>query len=95
MLLEEVAQHVQKPQDVLTVAMKLRSPDTSDDHVPDFFGAVLQAQQGIRKASGHNFGNVLVFRDDKHHFLVQPAECDAIFQRNHNIYCAAQAVRAG
>ena len=40
-LLEEAAQHVQKPQDVLTVAMTLGSPDTLDDHVPDFFGAVL------------------------------------------------------
>ena len=85
MLLEEAAQHVQEPQDVLTVAMNLSSPDTIDDHVPDFFGAVLQAQQRTGKAGGHNFGNVLVFRDDKHHFLVQPAECDAIFQRNHSI----------
>ena len=40
-LLEEAAQHVQKPQDVLTVAMTLGSPDTLDDHVSDFFGAVL------------------------------------------------------
>ena len=39
--LEEAAQHVQKPQDVLTVAVTLGSPDTLDNHVSDFFGAVL------------------------------------------------------
>ena len=94
MLLEEVAQHAQEPQDVLTVAMKLGSPDTIDDHVPDSFGAVLFAQKGTGEAGGQNFGDVLVFRDHKHHFLGQPAECDAIFQRNHNIYCAAQAAGA-
>jgi hypothetical protein len=38
---------------------------------------------------------VLVFRDDKHHFLVQPTECDAIFQRNHNILLCSTSCRGG
>ena len=41
MLLEEVVQHVQEPQDVPTVAIILGLPDTIDNNVPDFFGAVL------------------------------------------------------
>ncbi len=88
-LLEEVVQHVQEPQDVLTVAKILGSPDTVDNHVPDFFAAVLYAQHGTGKAGRHDFGNALVFRDHKHHFLGQAAERNAIFPRNHSLYCLA------
>ena len=84
--LEEVVQHVQETQGVLTVAMKLGLPDIIHDHVPDFFDAVLYAQHVTDKAGGHNFGDVLVFRDDKHHLLRRSAERNAIFQRNHNVY---------
>ena len=39
--LKEVAQHVQEPPDVITIAIMLGFPDTIDNNVPYFFGAVL------------------------------------------------------
>ena len=76
-------QHVQEFQDVLAVPIILGLPDTIDNNVPDFFGAVLDVQHGTGKAGCHNFRNALVFRDDKHHFLGETAERNAIFERDH------------
>ena len=91
MLPEEVVQHVQELQDVPAVAIILGLSNTIDNNVPDLFGAVLYAQHGTGKAGCHNLGNALVLRDDKHHFLGQAAESNAIFQRDHNLSCLAQA----
>jgi hypothetical protein len=92
--LEEVVQHVQETQGVLTVAMKLGLPDIIHDHVPDFFDAVLYAQYGTDKAGRHNFGDVLLFRDDEHHIPGRPAERNAIFQRYHSLYYLPKLPRA-
>ena len=83
MHLEEVVQYMQETRDVIPVAMKLGLPDIIHNHVPDFFGAVLCAQQGTDKAGCNNFRDALVSCDDEHHFLCCPAECNAIFQRDH------------
>ncbi len=74
---------------MVTVAMKLGSPNIIHDHVPDFLGAAFHAQQVTGKAGGQNFWNTLVFSDDKHHFPGGSAERDAIFERNHSFYSLA------
>jgi hypothetical protein len=41
MRLEEMVQHVQQGHHVVLVATVLRTPDIVDNHVPDFFAAML------------------------------------------------------
>ena len=68
---------------MIPVAAKLGFPDIVDNHVPDFFAAMLILQKVAGESRRRDLGDVLVFGDGQHLLFGQAAKPHAIFQRDH------------
>ena len=58
--LEEMVKDMQQGQDMLLVAASLGLPNIIDNHVPDFFAAVLLGQKILSECSCTDFGEAFV-----------------------------------
>lgn len=56
---------------MLLVATSLRLPNIVDNHVPDFFAALILGQKILRERCCTDFGKVFVFRKSEHLFFSQ------------------------
>ena len=58
---------------MLLVAVSLGLPKIIDNHVPDFFAAVLLGQKVLSERCRGDFGEMLMLGDGEHLFLAQAA----------------------
>src|SRR6516162_1424111 len=58
-------------------------PKVVDDHVANFFGAMLLRQQVLSERGRSDFGKMFVLSDCKHLLLGQAAKPNTVFERNH------------
>ena len=71
--LQEMVQDMQQGQDVLLVAVSLGLPNIVDNHVPDFFAAVLLGQKVLSERRCNNFGKMFVLCNGEHLLFGQAA----------------------
>jgi hypothetical protein len=83
---------VQQGQRMLLVAAELGLPKIIDNHVPDFFAAMLVGQKVLSECCCSDFGQVFVLGDGEHLLFGQAAEPDAILKRDHVRPSPARAV---
>jgi hypothetical protein len=81
---QEMVKDMQQGQHMLLIAISLGLPNIIDDHVPDFFGAVLLGQYVLSECRRSYFGKVLVLCNGEHLLFTQPTQSDAVFKRNHS-----------
>ena len=88
--LEEMVKDMQQGQDMLLIAASLGLPNIIDNHVPDFFAAMLLRQETLGECCRINFGEVFVLGNGKHFLLSQTAERSTIFKRDHGDWVVQQ-----
>ena len=76
-------QDMQQGQHMFFVAAELGLPKIVDDHVPNFFAAVLVGQKVLSECCCSDLGQVFVLGDGEHLLFGQAAEPDAILKRDH------------
>ena len=81
---QEMVKHMQQGQDMLLRTNSLGLPNIIDDHIPDFFGAMLLGQNVLSERCCSYFGNVLVLCNSEHLLFGQATQSDAVFKRNHS-----------
>ena len=64
--LEEMVKDMQQGQDMLLIAASLGLPNIIDNHVPDFFAAVLLGQKVLSECCCTDFGEVFVLCKGEH-----------------------------
>jgi hypothetical protein len=62
---------MQQSQDMLLVAASLGLPNIIDNHVPDFFAAMLLGQKVLSECCRSDFGEVFVLCKGEHLFFGQ------------------------
>ena len=80
--LKEMVEDMQQGQNMLLVAVSLGLPKIIDNHVPDFFAAVLLRQKVLSECCCSNFGEVL--RNGENLRFGQATQSNAIFKRDHS-----------
>ena len=73
MALKEMVEDMQQGQNMLLVAASLGVPNIIDNHVPDFFAAVLLGQKVLSECCCTDFGEVFVLCNGEHLFFAQTA----------------------
>ena len=73
MALKEMVENMKQGQNVLLVAVSLGLPKIIDNHVPDFFAAVLLGQKVLSECCCSDFGEVLMLCNGEHLFFAQTA----------------------
>jgi hypothetical protein len=81
---QEMVKDMQQGQDMLLGAASLGLPNIVDDHVPDFFAAMLLRQKVLSECCRSYFGNVFVLSNSEHLLFGQTAQSNAVFKRNHS-----------
>ena len=76
---------------MLFIITRLASADVIDNHVADFFGAVLLVSKILSKCSGGDFGHMFVLRDGEHLLFSQATKGYAVLERNHGSSCSSAA----
>ena len=66
MALKEMVEDMQQGQSMLLVAVSLGLPKIIDNHVPDFFAAVLLGQKVLNKRCCSDCGKVFVLCNGEH-----------------------------
>jgi hypothetical protein len=82
MALKEMMEDMQQGQNMLLVAVSLCFPKIIDNHVSNFFAAVLLGQKVLSECCCSDFGEVLMLCNGEHLFFAQPAQSNAIFKRD-------------
>ena len=67
---------------MLLVAAELDLPNIVDNHVSDFFAAMLLGQEVVSKCCCSDFGQVFVLGDGEHLIFGQAAQSNAILKRD-------------
>jgi hypothetical protein len=80
---QKMVEDVQWGHDVRLVPTRLAGMDVIDNHVADFFSAVLLLRKILGKGGSGDFGQMLVLSDGKHLVLGQTAKGHAVLKRNH------------
>ena len=65
------------------IAIELGLSNIIDNHVPDFFAAMLLRQETLGECCRIDFGEVFVLGNGEHFLLSQTAERNTIFKRDH------------
>ena len=73
MALKEMVEDMQQGQNMLLVAASLGVPNITDNHVPNFFAAVLLGQKVLSECCCTDFGKVFVLCNGEHLFFAQTA----------------------
>jgi hypothetical protein len=73
MALQEMVEDMQQGQNMLLIAISLSLLKIIDNHVPDFFAAVLLGQKVLSECCCSDFGEVLMLCDGEHLLLGQAA----------------------
>ena len=68
---------------MLLVAAVLGLPNIIDNHVSNFFAAVLMRQEVLNECCCSDCGKVFVLGNGEHLLLSQSAERNTIFKRDH------------
>ena len=71
-------QNMQQGQYAFFVAAELSLPKIVDNHIPNFFAAVLAGQKVLSECCSSDFGQVFVLGNREHLLFGQAAEPDAI-----------------
>ena len=71
--LKEMVKDMQQGQNMLLVAASLGLPNIIDNHVPDFFTAVLLGQKVLSECCCSDFGKVFVLCNGEHLLFGQTA----------------------
>jgi len=82
MVLKEMMEDMQKGQNMLLIAVSLGFPKIIDNHVSNFFAAVLLGQKVLSERCCSDFGEVLMLCNSEHLFFAQTAQSNAIFKRD-------------
>ncbi len=93
---QEMMQHVKQCQHMAAVIARLAGADVIDDHVADFFRAMLLAGKILGKRRGGDFGYVLVLGDRQHFLFAKAAQGQAILEGDHSTmrFCTCLAADA-
>ena len=83
MRIEELFQAKQQLAHVLLVAPGLGGPDVIDDHMANFFGAVMLFEERFPEPRRNHLRHMLVLGDGENFRLAQATERNAILQSNH------------
>ena len=83
MALKEMVENMKQGQNMLLVAVSLGLPKIIDNHVPDFFAAMLLRQETLGECCRINFREAFVLGNGEHLLLSQSAERNTIFKRDH------------
>ena len=73
MALKEMVENMKQGQNMLLVAVSLGLPKIIDNHVPDFFAAVLLGQKVLSECCCSDFGQVFVLCNREHLLFGQAA----------------------
>jgi len=73
MALQEMVKDMQQGQNMLLVAVSLGLPQIIDDHVPNFFAAVLLGQEILSERCCSDLGEVLMLCKGEHLLFAQAA----------------------
>jgi len=72
------------------IAVELGLSNIVDNHIPDFFAAMLFRQETLGECCCINFGEVFVLGNGEHFLLSQTAERNTIFKRDHGDWVVQQ-----
>ena len=72
------------------IAVELGLPNIVDNHVPDFFAAMLLRQEILGECCRIDFGEVFMLGNGEHFLLSQTAERNTIFKRDHGDWVVQQ-----
>ena len=73
MALKEMVEDMQQGQNMLLVAISLGLPKIIDNHIPNFFAAVLLGQKVLSECCCSDFGEVLMLCNGEQLFFAQTA----------------------
>jgi hypothetical protein len=74
---------VQQGQRMLLVAAELGLPYIIDNHVPNFFAAMLLGQEILGERCRSDLGKALMLGDGEYVIFGQATQSDAVLKRNH------------
>lgn len=80
---QKMVKHVEKGQNMLLDVTRLARADVINDHVTDFFCAVLLVRQILSKRGSSDLGHMLVLGDGEHLLFSEAAKGHAILKGNH------------
>jgi len=92
MRFQKMVEHVEKGQNMLPVVTRLAAADVIDNHVPDFFRAVLLVREILSKRGRSNFWHMLMLSDGEHLLFGEATKRHAVLKCNHapQLKCDAQ-----
>jgi hypothetical protein len=92
MRFEEVVQHMEQRPCMPHIATPLRLANIVPDHISNAYAPAILGQKILGQCRS-NFRKVFVLGNREHLLLGQPAESDAVFQRNHIVTIAVNIPR--
>jgi len=73
------------------IAVELGLPNIVDNHIPDFFAAMLLRQETLGECCRIDFREVFVLGNGEHFLLSQTAERNTIFKRDHGDWVCSRS----
>jgi hypothetical protein len=80
---QKMVKHVEKGQNMLLVVTRLARADVINDHVTDFFCAVLLVRQILSKRGSSDLGHMLVLGDGEHLLFREAAKGHSVLRGHH------------